>query len=216
MPNWVTNYVYATDQDGNQISCNKIIDVMRWTSDDVVSEHQAEEQITFNKVTPMPNELLNTRSPATFDGDDKYNNSTKEKSDALINKYGHDNWYDWAWDNWGTKWDLAYTNIPDPDSEGNIFVFGFETAWSTPEALIKSLSSLVKDVNIEVEFSDEDYGSNYGKYTCCNGEMTKQVLYDYEDYTSGNEDAVRILDELQGVLDDEEVVYMKSFGEENE
>ena len=200
MPNWVTNSITATNDDGDQIPCNKIIDRMRWTSDDNVSEQQAEEEISFHKVLPMPDELVNTTYP---------NNISKEESDRLIDKYGHDNWYHWAWYNWGTKWDLHGVNFGDLDDDGNIYSFGFQTAWATPDKFITALSLLVKDVWIVVEYADEDYGSNYGTYTCRNGEVHNESCYDWEDYQSGNPEAVRILKDLQGepYIDEEEEVF---------
>lgn len=46
----------------------------------------------FNNLLPMPKELVGTTSPS------------KEGNVDLIDKYGHDNWYDWCNANWGTKW----------------------------------------------------------------------------------------------------------------
>ncbi len=195
MPNWVTNSIIVTNEKGEQVPCNKVIDRMRFTNDDNVSEHQAEEEISFSKVLPMPDELANTTCPS---------NVSKEESDRLIDKYGHDNWYHWSLYNWGTKWDLYESSFGDPDQDGNIYSFGFLTAWDTPDKLLTALSLLVKDTNIVVEYADEDYGSNYGTYTCRNGEIYDQRLYDWEDFQSGNSEAVRILKDLQGEIYAEE------------
>lgn len=46
----------------------------------------------FKNLLPMPKELEGTTSPS------------KEGNVDLIDKYGHDNWYDWCNANWGTKW----------------------------------------------------------------------------------------------------------------
>jgi len=46
----------------------------------------------FSNLLPMPKELEGTKSPSGSSNVD------------LIDKYGHDNWYDWCNANWGTKW----------------------------------------------------------------------------------------------------------------
>ena len=80
--------------------------------------------IDFNKIVPMPNELREVTSPVRIISKEEYdkqevriNNNdltdvekkfgvsrgiTKEISDEYIAKFGFDNWYDWAYANWGT------------------------------------------------------------------------------------------------------------------
>lgn len=73
---------------------------------------------------PMPKELEGTTSPQRI-GD----TITKEKSEELIEKYGHDNWYDWCNANWNTKWGCYDLEIDDE-------VIRFTTAWSPLDELI--------------------------------------------------------------------------------
>ena len=54
---------------------------------------------SFNKIIPMPVELEGTRAPVE--------NPDSEENKALRAKYGFDNWYDWRWEHWGTKWDAC-------------------------------------------------------------------------------------------------------------
>ena len=72
---------------------------------------------------PMPKELRET----TADG---------SKNKAMIKKHGYSNWYDWAVENWSTKWDVNEiygeadrTHIGDDKSE---ISFGFDSAWAPP------------------------------------------------------------------------------------
>tara|TARA_B100000900_G_C20283419_1_gene595042 strand:- start:19 stop:477 length:459 start_codon:yes stop_codon:yes gene_type:complete len=63
-------------------------------------------------IKPMPEALKDTTSP----------------SDSP-------NWYDWACDNWGTKWDVCSPWDTDEiysDENGETYVFKFDTAWSPP------------------------------------------------------------------------------------
>lgn len=89
----------------------------------------------------------------------------------LIN-YGADSWYDWCINNWGTKWNSARTyRISDNEVE-------FETAWNCPIEIFKELSKQFNDVEIVVEFADEDIGSNCGEITFVNGDIQEYIDMD--------------------------------------
>lgn len=76
---------------------------------------------------------------------------------AIINikEHGFAYWRPWAVHNWGTKWG-AY-NVDNCDS----FVT-FQTAWSHPKPVFLRLSELNPELEIKVEYADEDIGSNCG------------------------------------------------------
>ena len=92
----------------------------------------------FQHIAPMPSELEGTtkgNKPPQWQVD---------SSEALIDAYGADNWYDWQCKNWGTKWDVYCNNIKewyiDHLDNGNYFVFlEFDTAWGPPTEAIKRL-----------------------------------------------------------------------------
>ena len=92
----------------------------------------------FQYIAPMPSELEGTtkgNKPPQWQVD---------SSEALIDAYGADNWYDWQCTNWGTKWDVYCNNIKewyiDHLDNGNYFVFlEFDTAWGPPTEAIKRL-----------------------------------------------------------------------------
>lgn len=70
-----------------------------------------EEGFSFDKIKPMPPEL----------------------------KEG-DGWYDWAVENWGTKWDLDENPFDFDSISENEISFWFDTAWSPPMGVIEALS----------------------------------------------------------------------------
>lgn len=92
---------------------------------------------------PMPEELRNTTSPTRIVSESEYEQIMKENEkidrtqpwyyepkpitekmqQALLAKYGVDNWYDWAHFIWGTKWGCY-----DNDIDGQTLTFA--TAWS--------------------------------------------------------------------------------------
>ena len=80
----------------------------------------------------------------------------EELGDAYIHnikEYGKTTWYDWAIENWGTKWEATGIGC-----DKNTIIF--DTAWSTPEPIFEKLSELLPDEYIEVKYADECY-SNY-------------------------------------------------------
>ena len=87
-----------------------------------------------NAMKPMPKELEGTTSPTP---DDK----VQPKVD------GHDNWYSWRVENWGTKWDidpkegLEFTD----NGDGTAQISGwFESAWAPP---IEAYNTFVEDMD---------------------------------------------------------------------
>ena len=69
----------------------------------------------------------------------------QDYQDELTNKYGSTNWYDWAYDNWGTKWVtqvLLDTVIENTNSyEEDIWVeFTVDSAWGPPVYLLQSIA----------------------------------------------------------------------------
>ena len=88
--------------------------------------------------------------------------------------FGFMNWEDWAYDNWGTKWN-AYSQKHESFGEDAI-EFEFQTAWSHPFALIKKISEINPGVTFGVQYADEDIGSNCGTYKIKDGEMTEKHI----------------------------------------
>ena len=152
--------------------------------------------VDFNKILPMPTELKGTCSPAHIVSEQDYEAEvqkakdlaaknpffglslplTQKLHDELIAKYGHAEWYGWSCKNWGTKWN-AYSIRTKRGGK-----ISFQTAWSTPVPVIKALSRTFPDVEICVEFADEDIGNNTGIYICRAGEiLTGDRSTDYND-----------------------------------
>jgi len=72
-------------------------------------------------------------------------------------KYGSSDWYGWAIEKWGTKW-----NSYDNEMRGENIV-KIETAWSIPEPIFTALSAKFSDAEFLIDYADEDTGSNCGK-----------------------------------------------------
>lgn len=107
---------------------------------------------------PMPTELEQTSAPNREDA------NTKQ---ALIQKYGADDWYTWCNNNWGTKWG-CYDNVYEDG------VYRFTTAWSPFNDEIMDM--LLVDIPNLVWNWEEEQG--FGAET----EFYEGKVLNYEDY----------------------------------
>ena len=103
----------------------------------------------------------------------KYAMKKKELTETLenyikgffnIKRYGERDWYDRSIENWGTKWNAGDTVVYSD-------VIEFQTAWSTPIPVFVELSKRLKNVEINVDYADEDIGSNCGSLLIINGNV---------------------------------------------
>jgi len=74
-----------------------------------------------------------------------------------IRDHGHAYWYDWACEEWGTKW-----NAYDIEVRRENLIY-FDTAWSGVPNLVNILSKEFPLVKFNYEFADEDIGNNTGR-----------------------------------------------------
>ena len=105
MPNWCDNQITIT---GSKSVIDKIEKIAK-------EEKGAGGLLDF--FHPMPKELRDT----TADG---------SEDKKLLEKYGYSDWYGWACDNWGTKWDVS--EFYGVDRQGDTISFAFSSAWSPP------------------------------------------------------------------------------------
>ena len=77
-----------------------------------------------------------------------------------------ENWYEWRWTNWGTKWDIDASdlNYNEDDENGTATIFGpFESAWSPPIQAYNTFLEDNKDCTISADYLEEamDFGGIY-------------------------------------------------------
>lgn len=176
MPNHITNRLTVV---GNEADVKAVMNCLADEKDGV----------TFDNFAPMPEELRGTTSPTRIVSQEEYDQAViqqKEQEDkgdeylmslpitmmmqgALLRKYGVDNWYDWACKNWGTKWG-AYNGVIHSEN-----CCTFDTAWSTPVQAMETLSKKFPNVTLHVEYADEDFGYNVGKYTLKDGDGDAEI-----------------------------------------
>lgn len=153
MPNWVKNLIDCEGTSLKELYVKK---------DGVV-------EMDFNKVIPMPKELLDPRiSVYPLTDEAKKIIAENEK------KYGAPDWFHWGIKHWGTKWNGGEV-FDRSDHHAEI-----DTAWSCPEPVIKAISEKFHTY-VHCSYADEDLGSNCGEFSYRNGELVYR-----RDFTNKN------------------------------
>ena len=141
---------------------------------------------------PCPTELHET--VAGYVGDDEAEEHRKQQ-ESNIAKYGHKDWYDWAYDNWGTKWADCDTDISEPMafSDGSWEVQArYMTAWGPADAGFLKVSAMFPTLLFTFDY-DEEAGFFAGTQAMHNGASVFESMYepcsyegelDYDDYES--------------------------------
>ncbi len=162
MPNHITTEVEIT---GTKEQIEKLIKDTKF----VLDAEAEKNEFDFNGIIKMPEEVLHTVSPtdvvATQEEANKINADyaehmkdkewkgeptraiSRDEQARRLKEYGAVNWYDWAYTNWGTKWnayDVSYLG------HGETFiVVKMDTAWDTPHTIwhkLEELGYIVKGV----------------------------------------------------------------------
>ena len=137
---------------------------------------------SFTALLPTPPELCGKTAPASIVTEEErqkflrerdMNNNlfhysepiTKEMSKDFIKRFGHNNWYNWNINNWGTKWDADVYHIEsnllsEPNSSEVTIKVCFSTAWSPPTNWFNSLCDMLRDdeVSMEIRYSESGMG----------------------------------------------------------
>ena len=73
---------------------------------------------------------------------------TQEMSDRYDEKYGDNNWYDWANNNWGVKWDACDITAEEAFGDTEI-TYWFDTPWGPPQEIYMLLVAKFPNVSIQ-------------------------------------------------------------------
>jgi hypothetical protein len=201
MPNHVSSNLTIT---------GPVADVRRFVSLVDRSNDTSEKPFDFSGVVTMPDELRGTSSPVRIQTQEEIDNMwaewnqrknagelkdyelrdgkpwglgiTQAASDALIAKYGTDNWYDWALNNWGTKWgayDATEWDVTEGENGNATASISYNTAWSPATAFYINASEKFPTLAFDTQYADEG-----GGFVCEtsyeNGEVTENIDYDWD------------------------------------
>lgn len=174
-----------------------------------IKQAQGSTAIDFNSLLPMPEELRGTSSPVRIQTQAEidtlwaeYNRQkqagtlhefelkenkpfglgiTQEQYGALLAKYGTADWYNWAVNNWGTKWgayDVTKWSVNGIDSETSAATIYYETAWTPATALWLTVSKMYPTLTFFHEFADEG-GGFLGNETIENGDIVDEQEFEW-------------------------------------
>lgn len=90
-----------------------------------------------------------------------------------------DNWFNWSWDNWGTKWAPNVIWISDETETGTAMTF--QSAWGPPIQLFTAIAKLFPTLDFALVYS-EDGMTFCGAVFWTNGELTGEAHI--SDYTA--------------------------------
>jgi hypothetical protein len=159
---------------------------------------QVDGKFDFQGVLPMPEEIRNTTSPVTIMTQDEYDASvaefnarpeevkkrlghargvTQAMSDALIEKYGTDNWYNWARQHYGTKWGAYHAEEWTVSEDGTKATVRYDTAWSPATQAYLEISRTFA-LEFTHYFADEG-GFFVGSESIVNGAVDAKTDFDW-------------------------------------
>ena len=130
MPNWCSNTLQISG-DKEQLELFKQKSITKSGMDVDI--------FLMQECVPMPEELAICED------------MTPEQKAERVAKYGYDNWYDWRFENWGSKWDAQDSQI---DEDENGLTISFETAWSPAIPYIKQVAIMFPDLIFDLYFME--------------------------------------------------------------
>ena len=182
MPNWCFNNIRIK---GPSAMLDKF-------QQDMAASCRENQHFSYYFCTPMPEEYRQTTSPtpmsekqiremaATYNWDHdvtmrklEYAMTDEQRAfyDSLIEKYGSENWYDWANANWGTKWDA---DCPSPPVRTpRTLTYKVDSPWGAPYVFVTRLIKKMK----------KDYPGLTFEWTyTLEGEYGNHTLFTHQDF----------------------------------
>ena len=182
MPNWCFNNIRIKGP-------TPMLDKFRQDMATVCGENT---HFSYSFCTPMPEEYRMTTSPTPQSENEiremaaaynwepgvlerklEYAMTDEQRAfyDSLIERYGAENWYDWANVNWGTKWDADCPN--PPVRTPRTLTYKFNSPWGPPYVFATRLITKMK----------KDYpGLTYDWSYTLEGEYGKHTLFTHQDF----------------------------------
>lgn len=135
----------------------------------------------FKSLIPIPEELYEVTSPVREE--------QAELAQKMLEKYGHTNWYDWQYDNWGVKWGDCHTFKEEeehelPNGKWEV-VYIYDLPWGDGEPAHENISKLFPNLRFGFDF-DEEAGFFQGCQVMKGGEILFSEFFEpaamYDNY----------------------------------
>ena len=175
MPNWCDNSITITGGSNT----------IRTLWEDAQSNKANENYGLLNAMVPMPAALKGTSSPPYPKDSPHY------KPQPIVD--GHNNWYDWCIDRWGTKWDIDDEGLEFTDhGDGTATISGwFSSAWSPPITALNTFCEDMDGVFLELYYHEpgmtfvgywsSEGGDDYYEYGGADSKTIKDIIPEYLD-----------------------------------
>lgn len=162
MPNWCSNTLEVS-------GCPKQLNEFK--SKSIIKSGMNLDIFVMDGIITMPEELAVCEE------------LTPEQKAERVAKYGYDNWFDWRFENWGTKWDAQDSNIEEDE---NGLTIDFCTAWSPAIPYIKQVAKMYPDLIFDLYFMET--GEWFaGRVTAKNEDVNEQYGEPMQVDDNGNE-----------------------------
>ncbi len=162
MPNWVSTTLTVK---GSEEEVKRFVDGIK-------------DSKILESYVPCPAELHATI--AGFSGDEDKMAELRKQQELNIAKYGHKDWYDWQYDQWGTKWGDSDTDISNPmgfsDGSWEVQVH-YVTAWGPADAGFLKVSTLFPTLFFIFDY-DEEAGFFAGTQVMQDGATVFESMYE--------------------------------------
>ena len=188
MPNWNHNIITLTaknDEAKKQIHTfidkNIVVSKEANWSDSLL-------EVEGNTLIPMPDGIKKLMGMSSFiqhdDGtieENKDYSEEEERKQREYNRkeYGHEDWYDFCLNEWGSKWGFCHTAFYDGNGElvntkeelhnllelNGSLDFNTDCAWGPAVGLMKKICELYPDIEFRCEWGEEQVTEYYGIYT---------------------------------------------------
>lgn len=177
MPNWCLNTVRLTNPDPNLITR---------------AQKAFEAGEFLNEFVPMPKDLKETMAGREMDPDARRELEIQEAYN--VKNYGYKNWWDFAVNEWGTKWDVGQDHCQRVND--NTLVLSFESAWAPPVPFYDKLD----DYDFDVDATYFEPGMGFcGRFTTLEGDDYYEIEETTADWVTEN--IPREIDEAMGISD---------------
>jgi hypothetical protein len=158
MPNWCKNRVLVIGDETQRAEVSAFV----YGSD--------EQKFDFSKIVPPPNTAAYSGTASSSDYTcgckSEYVGESPQGSwqingkevvggrcpehDAICMMDSPDNWYNWNVEHWGTKWNAGDEYVSDDNG-----VWGFDTAWSPAEPVIRALAERFPDITFIHDYVEQ-------------------------------------------------------------
>jgi hypothetical protein len=196
MPNWCYNNLEVR---GEPQELRKFIEAMRYTGPQPENSHDRIDW-DINQFFPIPKELEETTASFGHAQDDAH----AEKMKANQEKYGVQDWYEWAHANWDSKWGACRVEFDerDIDTSATSYYIKFESAWSPPVGLIRKVSELFPNLIFSMHCTEE---ANF--FACYFIFHKGEIVHDADFDTEPSGEWKEKIDSLEGDEDKEDEYF---------